>query len=129
MFLGLRTVIYPAPDLAASKAWFTDLLGIATYFAQDFYVGFQVAGFELALDPYAEPARGPITYWGVADADSALARLTAAGAVADGPVHDVGDTIRTATVRLPHGDSILGIIENPHFHLPDAPATGTGPGL
>jgi hypothetical protein len=27
--LGLRTVIYPAPDLAASKSWWIDLLGLA----------------------------------------------------------------------------------------------------
>lgn len=40
MFLGLRTVIYPAPDLAASKAWFTDVLGSPPYFDTPYYVGF-----------------------------------------------------------------------------------------
>lgn len=37
--LGLRTVFYPAPDLWASKAWFSNLLGILPYFDQPFYVG------------------------------------------------------------------------------------------
>jgi catechol 2,3-dioxygenase-like lactoylglutathione lyase family enzyme len=44
MFLGLRTVIYPARDLAASRAWFTRLLGIEPYFDEPFYVGFAVGG-------------------------------------------------------------------------------------
>jgi len=56
MFLGLRTVIYPAPDLAASKAWFTRLLGLEPYFDEAFSVGFTVAGYELALDPSGDPA-------------------------------------------------------------------------
>lgn len=118
MFLGLRTAIYPAPDLAASKAWFSAVLGVAPYFDEPFYVGFDVAGYELALDPNGDPATGPITYWGVADAASALARLLEAGATRRDDVRDVGGGIRVATVLEPAG-SILGIIENPHFRLPD----------
>ena len=60
MFLGLRTVIYPAPDLEAMKAWFAALLGIGPYFDQPFYVGFEVGGYELGLDPSADPAAGPV---------------------------------------------------------------------
>ena len=128
MFLGLRTVIYPAADLAASRNWFTDLLGIEPYFDEPFYVGYLVAGYELALDPNASPTDGPVTYWGVGNADEALARLLAAGASADSPgVREVGDRIRVATVREP-GGSILGIIENPHFRLPENPETPDGPG-
>ena len=127
MFLGLRTVIYPAPDLATSKAWFTSVLGTGPYFDQDFYVGFTVAGYELALDPNADPAAGPVTYWGVADADTALAALLDAGAVEHGAVRDVGDGIRVATVREP-GGAVFGIIENPHFQLDTAVPDSTGPG-
>jgi catechol 2,3-dioxygenase-like lactoylglutathione lyase family enzyme len=60
MFLGLRTVIYPAPDLAASKAWYTALLGVEPYFDEPFYVGFDVGGYELGLNPDNEVAE---TYW------------------------------------------------------------------
>lgn len=128
MFLGLRTVIYPAPDLAASRDWFADLLGFPPYFDQPFYVGFQVAGYELALDPHADPAAGPRTYWGVADAGQALATLLAAGAGVDSDeVQDVGDGIRVATVREP-GGSVFGIIENPHFAAAEAPTELAGPG-
>lgn len=127
MFLGLRTVIYPAPDLAASKAWFTDLLGIQPYFDEAFYVGYAVAGYELALDPAGDPKLGAITYWGVADAGFGLQQLVDAGASARGEVQDVGGDIRVATVVEP-GGSVLGIIENPHFALPESPPTGDGPG-
>jgi catechol 2,3-dioxygenase-like lactoylglutathione lyase family enzyme len=127
MFLGLRTVIYPAPDLAASTAWFTQVLGIEPYFEEPFYVGFSVAGYELGLLPDADPADGPVTYWGVPDADAAWAALLAQGATPNSAVQDVGDGIRTASVREP-GGSLLGIIENPHFELPPDQPPGDGPG-
>ncbi len=127
MFLGLRTVTYPAPDLAASKAWFTQLLGVEPYFDEPFYVGFNVAGYELALDPNGDAANGPVTYWGVADAAAALAQLLDAGATLVGEVQDVGDGIRVASVLEP-GGTVLGVIENPHFHLPEPTTPGSGPG-
>lgn len=129
MFLGLRTVNYPAPDLAASKAFFTRLLGSEPYFDETFYVGYTVAGYELGLDPNGDPALGPITYWGVADAQAGLDRLLAAGATAHGEVREVGDGIRLATAVDP-GGSVLGVIENPHFALPDPSESPTdlGPG-
>lgn len=127
MFLGLRTVIYPAPDLDAAKAWWTEVLGIDPYFDQPFYVGFSVAGYELALDPEGKPEDGAITYWGVPDCGEALTWLTAAGAAEREAVRDVGGSIRVATVLDPDG-SVVGIIENPHFELPGIEIPGPGPG-
>lgn len=40
---GLRTVIYPAPELDAAKAWWTDTLGVEPYFDEPFYVGYNIA--------------------------------------------------------------------------------------
>ncbi|NHC46409.1 VOC family protein [Motilibacter aurantiacus] len=127
MFLGLRTVIYPAPDLAASKAWFRALLELAPYFDEPYYVGFSVAGYELALDPNGDPALGAVTYWGVPSAEAAYARLLAAGAEPHTPVREVGGGIRVATVHEP-GGTVLGVIENPHFRLPRVAPAGDGPG-
>jgi catechol 2,3-dioxygenase-like lactoylglutathione lyase family enzyme len=117
MFQGLRSVIYPSPDLAAVKAWYTALLGQEPYFDEPFYVGFKVGGYELGLDPDGDVALGPIAYWGVANADDAYATLLARGAAEHAAVHDVGDGIRMATLR-DAGGNVLGIIENPHFKLP-----------
>ena len=127
MFLGLRTVIYPAPDLAASKAWFTKLLGREPYFDEPFYVGYEVGGYELGLNPAADVAGGARTYWGVPDAEAAYAALLAAGATAESPVTEVGEGIKVGEVREV-GGTILGVIENPAFTVRPEPAPAPGPG-
>ena len=119
-FLGLRTVIYKAPDLARAKAWYSDVLGVAPYFDEPFYVGFNVGGYELGLDPNAGAPAGPggaTAYWGVASLDAALAHVGSRGATVLSPAQDVGGGIRVATVADPFGTPI-GLIENPHFALP-----------
>jgi predicted enzyme related to lactoylglutathione lyase len=117
LLLGLRTVVYPALDLATSKAWFTGVLGVAPYFDEPFYVGFEVGGYELGLVPAADGPPAPVTYWGVADADASVQQLLAAGASTGDPVTEVGGGIRVATVIEP-GGSTIGVIENPNFQLP-----------
>ncbi|HMP01871.1 MAG TPA: VOC family protein [Gemmatales bacterium] len=115
MILGLRTAIYPAPDLAAGKAWYAKVLGKGPHFDEPFYVGFDVGGFELGLVPDATPgANGARVYWGVASAADALAALLAHGATEHEPVTDVGGGIKVAAVRDPFGN-VFGIIENPQF--------------
>ncbi len=114
--LGLRTVIYPAPDLENAKEWWSNFLGFEPYFDEPFYVGFNVEGYELGLLPDADPADGAQTYWGVADVRQAVERAIAHGAIAVSAVADVGDGIVTATVRTPSG-SVVGFIFNPHFML------------
>ena len=121
MFLGLRTASYYAPDLDAAKAWYSKLLGIEPYFDEPFYVGFNVGGYELGLNPDAEAGfsglGGGVPYWGVESAEDGYAKLIAAGATSLGPVQDVGGGIKVAVVKDPFGNA-LGIIENPHFALP-----------
>lgn len=115
MILGLRTAIYPAPDLSAAKRWYSEVLGQEPYFDEPFYVGFAVGGFELGLLPSAQPATaGPQPLWGVADIEAAYARLLGLGAFALEPVAEVGGGIKVAAVQDPFGNR-FGIIENPHF--------------
>ncbi len=125
MLLGLRTVIYPAPDLETARSFFTELLGFGPYFDEPFYVGFEVEGYELGLDPIADPSAGAVTYWGVANAEHALTWLVQHGATELSAVAEVGGGIRVATVRVATG-AVFGIIENPHFQA--AQATSAGPG-
>ena len=118
MLLGLRTVIYKAPDLARAKAWYRDVFGLTPYFDEPFYVGFNVGGFELGLDPdtngQAPGPGGTVGYWGVEKLNELMQRLTARGVEVVSPVQDVGDGILVATVRDPFGN-VVGLIENPHF--------------
>lgn len=114
---GLRTVIYAAPDLDDAKAWWTELLGYGPYFDQPFYVGFEVAGYELGLLPDGDPASSPWTYWGVDDCQAAVDSAVALGATVEEAPDERGEGIITSSVRTPDG-SIVGFIYNPHFRLP-----------
>lgn len=119
-FEGLRTVIYHAPDLARTKAWYSSILGIEPYFDQPFYVGYNVGGYELGLDPDGATTpggkSGAVAYWGVPNAVAAFERLLSLGATERSAVQEVGEGIKVATVFDPFGN-IFGIIENPHFKL------------
>lgn len=122
-FLGLRTAAYSTADLAAAKAWYSQVLGIAPYFDEPFYVGFNVGGYELGIVPDSEAAdrRAPagVAYWGVVDAVAAYARLLGLGAEPVEPIQDVGGGIKVGTVRDPFGN-IFGVIENPNFNADPA---------
>lgn len=118
MFLGLRTAVYYVADIGKAKDWYTSILGFAPYFDEPFYVGFNVAGYELGLQPDEEKPRvkgdAHLAYWGVENAEEGLQRLLDLGATRNEDVQDVGGGIKVATVKDPFGN-VLGIIENPHF--------------
>jgi predicted enzyme related to lactoylglutathione lyase len=118
MVLGLRTVIYHVPDLQRAKAWYSQAFGVEPYFDQPFYVGFNIGGFELGLDPDTKRAKpgvgGTVAYWGVPNLDAAVEHFTRTGATVHSPIQDVGEGIRVATVTDPFGN-LVGLIENPHF--------------
>jgi predicted enzyme related to lactoylglutathione lyase len=118
---GLRTAIYYVPDLARAREWYAGVFGVAPYFDEPFYVGFNVGGYELGLHP-AEGGKheagpgGVIAYWGVPNAEAAVARFTDGGAKVVNEVQDVGEGIKVAAVADPFGN-VIGLIENPHFKL------------
>ena len=121
MVKGLRTAVYKVADLEIAKAWYSDMLGIKPYFDEPFYVGYNVGGYELGLDPDLDgvtTGNSVGIYWGVADAHASFAELTAKGAVVDTLPHEVGGGIIVASVLDPFGN-VFGSIENPHFKLED----------
>ena len=120
---GLGTVIYKVTDLQRAKAWYTAAFRQAPYFDQPFYVGFNIAGYELGLDPDQSSGRvgagGSVAYWRVERIEDAVRHFVETGAQVVAPVADVGDGIKVATVADPFGN-LIGLIENPHFALPTA---------
>lgn len=120
MLQGLRTVIYGVSDIARAKAWYSQALGAAPYFDQPFYVGFNVGGYELGLNPNTPPNSaenaGVVAYWGVEDIAAELKRLLEIGGKEHSAIQDVGDGIQVATLLDPFGN-IIGLIHNPHFKL------------
>lgn len=118
MFQGLRTVVYGVSDIKQAKKWYSSALGIAPYFDEPFYVGFNVGGYELGLDPNTNPIHianaGVIAYWGVENIEEEYQRLLSLGAKEHTKIQDVGENIKVATVLDPFGN-IFGIIYNPNF--------------
>jgi predicted enzyme related to lactoylglutathione lyase len=120
MIKGLATVIYNAPDLARAKAWYAKAFQQEPYFDQPFYVGFNIGGYELGLDPDSTHQPGPggaTAYWRVGAIAPAIEHFVSAGATVVSPALDVGEGIKVAVVSDPFGN-LIGLIENPKFHLP-----------
>ncbi|MGA9769768.1 MAG: VOC family protein [Blastocatellia bacterium] len=119
MFQGLRTVIYNVDDIEQAKAWYSSVLGFAPYFDEPFYVGFNIGGFELGLDPDmsgVSKGSNEVAYWGTEDAEAELKRLIELGAEEYRGVQEVGEGIRVGIVKDPFGN-LIGIIENPNFKI------------
>jgi predicted enzyme related to lactoylglutathione lyase len=123
MIQGLGTVIYHVTDLDRARAWYAKAFQQQPYFDQPFYVGFNVGGYELGLDPNPRVSLagrgGVVAYWRVAEIRGAVEHFVSAGATAVSPIQDVGEGIKVAQVADPF-DNIIGLIENPHFELPKA---------
>lgn len=118
--LGLRTTIYRVSDLEKAKKWYTVAFETQPYFDEPFYVGFNVAGYELGLQPDEVTGRKGdhvITYWGVEDIEKEYNRFLNAGASEHEKPHNVGGEIAVASVKDPW-DNVIGLIYNPEFKLP-----------
>jgi predicted enzyme related to lactoylglutathione lyase len=117
-FRGIYTTIYRTPDINKAKAWYSKAFGVEPYFDEPFYVGFDIAGYELGLQPEAGENTagigGAVAYWGVANADVAFAAMLEHGATEHAEAKDVGGGVRVASVKDPFGN-VIGIIENPGF--------------
>jgi predicted enzyme related to lactoylglutathione lyase len=121
VLLGLRTVVYKVTDLATAKEWWRRHFGITPYFDEPFYVGYDVGGYELGLDPDGEGRKpgpgGSVAYWGVNDLRATLNTLKTNGVRVIRDAEDVGEGILVSSIEDPFGN-LVGLIENPHFKLP-----------
>lgn len=113
--LGLRTAFYAAPDITATRYWYTRALGVEPYFDQPFYVGYNVGGYELGLVPDEAPNTGGVA-WGVSDIHAAHDHFLGLGAIETEAPHEVGGDIWTSRVRDPFGN-VICLLQNPHFSL------------
>lgn len=118
-FLGLRTTIYRVNDVSKATAWYTKAFGVIPYYNEPYYVGFEIGGYELGLQPLEEGAEHPgtggvETYWGVEDIQAAYEHLLSIGATSHSEPRTVGEPIQVAMVKDPWGN-ILGLIFNPLF--------------
>ena len=117
---GLRTAIYKVSDINTAKEWYAKAFETQPYFDQPFYVGFNIGGFELGLQPEDEPVTDKketvIAYWGVNEVREEYDRFIASGATEHEKPTEVGGAIIVASVKDPWGN-IIGLIYNPHFKI------------
>jgi len=111
---GIKTVLHPVSDLAAAKAVYTALLGVAPRADSEYYVGYDVAGQHIGLVPGGGPQAmtSPVAYWHVVDIEGKLAEVVAAGATVKEPVRDVGQGRLVASFTDPDGN-VLGLLQDP----------------
>ena len=111
---GLRTVIYKVDDLPRAKTFYSTVTGRAPYFDEPFYVGYDVDGFELGLDPdlstQSPGTGGSCAYWRVDDITASWEHALGHGGEPVEPPHNVGPGTDVALVQDPFGN-YLGLIQ------------------
>jgi len=113
MLNKIRSVIYHASNLNEAKEWYKKVIGAEPYFDEPFYVGFDINGFELGLDPdmnNIQTGNNAVAYWAVDEIENIVEKLKTLGAEIDSPVTDVGGGIKAAVIKDPFGN-FIGLIE------------------
>ena len=103
MLQKLRTIIYHVNDLQKAKEFYIRLTGVKPYFEEPFYVGFDIAGSELGLDPdmtSVKDGNHTVAYWAVEDIDAAVKKAVDLNAQLIAPPTNVGGATFTDSPRL-----------------------------
>jgi predicted enzyme related to lactoylglutathione lyase len=109
MLQKLRTVIYHVNDLQKARQWYVELTGIQPYFDESFYVGFDINGCELGLDPDLKTSKEgnhSTAYWSVENIHVAVEKAISLGATLISQIANVGGTIEVAVIQDPFGNNI-----------------------
>ena len=101
---AIRSLVIPVSDINATKAVYTALLG-APHTDEAYYVGYNVDGFEVALNP-AGAGGGPVAFADVDDLDAARETLLAAGATERDAPRQVAPEARVCVLADPDGNPI-----------------------
>ncbi|OUS93599.1 VOC family protein [Rhodococcus sp. NCIMB 12038] len=104
MSATIRSLVIPVSDLDAAKAVYTALLG-EPHTDQPYYVGYNVDGFEVALNP-GEEGGGPVAFADVEDLDAARETLLAAGATERSAPRQVAPEARVCVLADADGNPI-----------------------
>lgn len=126
MFRGPATINVYADDVAAARAWYTEIFAVEPYFVREAggvtaYVEFRIGDRETELgiidrrfEPRPGSVGGAIVHWHVDDLDATLADLLERGATMYDPRRERGEDFVTASVVDPFGN-VLGVMHNPHY--------------
>jgi predicted enzyme related to lactoylglutathione lyase len=114
MTTGAQTILIPVKDLDGAKKFYGQLLGEKPIVDQPYYVGFQVAGQDVGLNPngHAQGWSGPLPFWHVDDIAKSMKALVSAGGTINEDAHDVGGGKLVASVTDSDGN-LIGLIQLP----------------
>jgi len=107
---GVKTIIYPAKDMARAKALFRALLGVEPYSDQPYYIGFKVGDQDIGLVPNS-PEAGMAAFYHVDDIKQSMQSLLDAGSQTLREIKDVGGGRLVASVRDIDGN-IIGLVQD-----------------
>ena len=99
----VRSLVVPVSNLDAAKSVYTALLG-APHTDESYYVGYNVDGFEVGLNPAGEG--GPVAFADVDDLDATRETLLAAGATERDAPRQVAPGVRVCVLDDPDGNPI-----------------------
>ncbi len=110
---AVNTLIYPVSDLEAAKKVFTALLGVQPHTDEPYYVGYNVDGQEIALDPsgHRKGLTGATPYWTVDDLGASLSALVEAGGTVTSQPTEVGGG-RTVAVLADVDGNMIGLMQD-----------------
>lgn len=114
MSARMQTVIYPVKDLESAKKVYTALLGTPPAYDSPQYVGWNIGGQDIGLDPngHRQGMTAPLPYWLVDDINKAIEQLVAAGATVKQQPRNVGGGKLVASVKDADGN-VTGLMQNP----------------
>ncbi len=118
-FKGIGTIVYRVKDLNAAKEWYAKAFEQKPYFDEPFYVGFNINGYELGLQPeeidlHKVKSISSMALWVVKDIDKTYAEMIRLGATEHEKPTNVGGDVVVATVKDPWGN-FIGLLYNPAF--------------
>jgi predicted enzyme related to lactoylglutathione lyase len=105
---SLSSLVFPTSDLAKSKELLSRVLGADPVFDDPHYVGFQVGGLDIGLDPNGKSRgmTGATPFFEVDDIRETVDALTTAGATIVEDVRPVGGGRSVAILADPDGNMI-----------------------
>jgi predicted enzyme related to lactoylglutathione lyase len=103
MSTAIRSLVIPVSDLDAGKAVYTALLG-SPHTDESYYVGYNVNGFEVGLNPAG--GGGPVAFADVDDLDTTRDILLAAGATERDAPRQVAPEVRICVLADTDGNPI-----------------------
>ncbi len=114
MTKGLTALVFPTADVAKSKQLFSRVLGAEPAFDEPFYVGWQIGGLNIGLDPNGKSRgmTGATPVFEVDDIRKTVADLVAVGCTIVEDVEPVGGGNLIAMLSDPDGN-MIGLGQTP----------------